>query len=110
VTEEDLKLRITTFSLAIRYLKKYSRFTPFIGAGIDYIVYKETYPEDFIVSSVGGSDLGFHGQIGTYIDALPYLSIKVHIIYRLAETTEDLVTVNLGGIEYGIGLVFRFNL
>lgn len=110
LTEEELKLRITTFSLALRYLKKLSLFTPFIGVGIDYLVYKETYPEDFIVPSVGGSDLGFHVQAGTYIDALPFLSVKVHIKYNLAETTEDLVTVNLGGVEYGIGLMFRFNL
>jgi opacity protein-like surface antigen len=110
LTEEELKLRITTFSLALRYLRKLSRFTPFVGIGIDYIVYKETYPEDFIVASVGGSDLGFHAQAGTYIDVLKSLSIKVHIKYNLAETTEDVVTVNLGGIEYGIGLVFRFNL
>lgn len=110
LTEDELKLRITTFSLAFRYLKKLSRFTPFIGVGIDYIVYKETYPEDFIVASVGGSDLGFHAQAGTYIDVLTSLSLKVHIKYNLAETTEDLVTVNLGGMEYGIGLVFRFNL
>ncbi|UCE43020.1 MAG: AMIN domain-containing protein [Candidatus Aminicenantes bacterium] len=110
LTEEELKLEITTFSLAIRYLKQFSRFTPFVGAGIDYIVYKETYPEDFIVASVGGSDLGFHVQAGVYFDALPSLSIKVHIKYNWAETMEDLVTVNLGGVEYGIGLVFRFNL
>jgi outer membrane protein W len=110
ITEEELKLRITTFSLALRYLKKFSLFTPFIGVGIDYLVYKETYPEDFIVASVGGSDLGFHVQAGTYVDVLPFLSVKVHIKYNLAETTEDLVTVNLGGVEYGIGLMFRFNL
>jgi hypothetical protein len=65
VTQEDLTLRITSLSLGLRYLRRISRFTPFAGVGIDYITYKEILPEDFIVASVGGSELGFHGQIGT---------------------------------------------
>jgi hypothetical protein len=110
VTEEDLKLRLTTFSFAVRYLKKMSKFTPFVGAGLDYVVYKEIYPEDFIIESVGGSTLGFHGQAGTYIDVLSNLSFKVHAKYSFAKTTENEVEVNLGGFEFGAGLVFRFNL
>jgi outer membrane protein W len=110
ITEEELKLRITTFSFALRYLKKMSRFSPFLGAGIDYIVYKETYPEDFIIESVGGSTLGFHGQAGTYIDVIPNLSFKIHIKYNFAKTTENELEVNLGGPEYGASIVFRFDL
>lgn len=110
ITEEELKLKMTTFSFAVRYLKKMSRFTPFVGAGLDYIVYKETYPEDFIIESVGGSTLGFHGQAGTYIDVIPRLAFKVHIKYNIAKTTENEIEVNLGGFEFGAGVVFRFNL
>ena len=110
VTEEDLELKITTFSLALRYLKKISRFTAFAGAGIDYIVYKEILPEEFIISSVSGSDIGFHLQGGTYFDLLPSLALKAHLRYLWSKTTEDEVTVNLGGVEYALGLVFRFNL
>ncbi len=109
-TKEDLELRITTFSLAVRYLKKMSKFTPFAGAGIDYIVYKEMLPEEFTVGSVSGSDTGFHIQGGTYFDILPSLSLKAHIKYVWSKTTKGEITVNLGGIEYGLGLVFRFNL
>ncbi len=110
VTEEDLELKITTFSLALRYLKKISRFTPFAGAGIDYIVYKEILPEEFIIASVSGSDIGFHLQGGIYFDLLPSLALKAHLRYLWSKTTEDEVTVNLGGVEYALGLVFRFNL
>jgi opacity protein-like surface antigen len=110
ITEEDLKLRITTFSLAMRYLKKLSKFTPFAGAGIDYITYKEILPEEFIVASVSGSDIGFHVQGGAYFDVLPSLSLKAHLRYIWSKTTEDDVAVNLGGVEYGLGIVYRFNL
>jgi outer membrane protein W len=110
ITEESLDLKITTLSLALRYLRQLSRFTPFAGAGIDYIVYKEILPEEFMIASVGGSDLGFHVQGGTYVNILPHLSLKAHIRYLWSKTTEDEITVNLGGVEYGLGVVFRFNL
>lgn len=110
VTQEDLELKITDLALALRYLRTYSKFTPFVGAGIDYVVYKEILPEDFAVESVGGSTLGFHIQGGTYYNLLPNLSLKAHIKYLLAKTTENEVEVNLGGIQYGVGLVFRFDI
>ena len=105
ITQEDLTLKITNLSVALRYLRTFSKFTPFVGAGIDYIVYKEILPEDYIIGSVGGSDLGFHLQGGTYFDALPYLSLKIHIKYLWSNADVDGLEVNLGGMEYGAGLI-----
>jgi outer membrane protein W len=110
LTEEDLTLKMTNLSLALRYLRSFSKITPFVGVGIDYIVYKEILPEDFMIGFVGGSDLGYHVQGGIYYEALPYLSVKVHIKYLWSKTDVDGLEVNLGGVEYGAGLVFRFNL
>jgi len=109
ITKEEITLKMTNLSVALRYLRTMKKFTPFIGAGIDYIVFKEILPEDFVVGSVGGSDLGFHIQGGTYYDALPYLSLKVHVKYLWSTADVDGLEVNLGGVEYGGGLVFRFN-
>jgi hypothetical protein len=108
--EEELKLSFTQFSFALRYLKKIGRFTPFVGLGADYTSYKETYPEDFVIPSVGGNDLGFHMQTGVYIEIFPCLSGKVHIKYNIGRTVENDVEVNLGGIEYGFGFAVHFNL
>ena len=110
ITQEDITLKMTNLSVALRYLPTFGKFTPFAGAGIDYIVYKEILPEDFIIGSVGGSDLGFHLQGGTYYNVLPYLSLKVHIKYLMSKADVDGTEVNLGGVEYGAGLIFRFNL
>jgi outer membrane protein W len=110
ITQEDITLKMTNLSLAFRYLRTFSKFTPFIGAGIDYIVYKEILPEDYVIGSVGGSDLGYHVQGGTYYDALPNLSLKLYIKYLFSKADVDGLEVNLGGVEYGAGLVFRFNL
>jgi len=107
---EDITLSITNFSLALRYIGQFGRFAPFAGGGIDYFVYKESYPETYPVSSVGGSDLGFHLQAGTYIDIISGLAAKLHIKYNFSKTESYGSTINLGGIQYGIGLAFRFNL
>ena len=110
ITQEDITLKLTNLSVAVRYLRTFSKFRPFVGVGIDYIVFKEILPEDYVIGSVGGSDLGFHLQGGTYFDALPNLSLKVHIKYLWSTADADGLEVNLGGVEYGAGLVFRFNL
>ena len=109
ITDEEITLRITNLSLALRYVRTMNKFAPFIGAGIDYIVFKEILPEDFVIGSVGGSDLGFHVQGGVYYDALPYLSLKAHVKYLWSTADVDGLEVNLGGVEYGAGLIFRFN-
>ena len=108
--EEDTKLKITIFSLALRYLIKSTKLTPFFGLGMDYYSYKETLPEGFIVPSVGGSDLGYHVQGGVYFRITPGFLAKFLVKYNVAKTTENDMDVNLGGMEYALGLIFRFNL
>lgn len=108
--EEDIKLALSNFSLALRYIGQFGRFTPFIGAGIDYFVYKETYPEGYPVGSIQGSDIGYHLQVGTYIDIASFLAGKIHIKYNHAKTDIENSIINFSGVQYGIGLVIRFNL
>jgi len=85
-------------------------FRPFIGPGIDYIVYKETYPEDFPFESLEGSTVGFHIYAGTYYDFTPSLAAKIGLKYNIANTTKNDIEINLGGVEWTVGLVFRFGL
>ena len=108
--EEELKLSMKHFSFAIRYIMNLKRFSPFIGPGIDYITYKETYPEDFPIDSIEGSTLGFHFQVGSYIHITDFLSTKLFFKYNIAKTTRDDIEITLGGYHVGIGLAYRFNL
>lgn len=108
--EEELKLSMRHFSFAIRYIMNLKRFSPFIGPGIDYITYKETYPEDFPIDSIEGSTLGFHFQAGSYIHITDFLSAKLFFKYNIAKTTRDDIEITLGGSHVGIGLAYRFNL
>lgn len=108
--DEDTRLKITVFSLAVRYLIKPAKLTPFFGWGLDYYSYKETLPVGFVVQSVGGYDLGYHVQGGVYFRLSPGFFAKSLVKYNAAKTTENGIEVNLGGMEYAFGLIYRFNL
>ncbi|MFC2156972.1 AMIN domain-containing protein [Acidobacteriota bacterium] len=106
--EEDIKLQVMTMSLAIRYLGKFGRFSPYIGPGIDYFIFKETYPADFPIDSMNGTDLGFHFQAGTYVHIFDFVSVKLHLKYNMFTSEANDVPIDFGGFEYGLGLTFRF--
>ncbi|MBN1274037.1 MAG: AMIN domain-containing protein [Candidatus Aminicenantes bacterium] len=108
--EEDITLKMMDVSLALRYSFDLNKFSPFIGFGIDYITFKETYPEDFPVSSTEGSETGFHIQGGTLFHITPFLAAKAFFKYNMAETYVDDIRVNLGGTQWAIGILYRFNL
>lgn len=108
--KEELKLRLFFFSLSTRYVFRRQRYSLFIGPGMDYIIYKEIYPDGFPQESTSGSTLGLHLQAGSYIKIVPFLAAKIYFKYNLAETVENENRVNLGGVEWGLGLVFLFNL
>ncbi|MFH1944537.1 MAG: AMIN domain-containing protein [Acidobacteriota bacterium] len=107
---EDLKLTWTTFSGALRFIRTFGRFSPFVGVGADYISYEEIYPSTFIVPSVGGSNIGAHIQGGVYVHINDALSVKGMIRYLSNTTTSNNFEINLGGVEYSFGLVLHLNL
>lgn len=115
-TEEEIKFSLTQTSVAVRYNYKTNKFTLFVGPGIDYIIYKETLPEGFENNETNGSILGFHVQAGAMMDLLDSLAVHVFAKYNIAKATETIInteeeyTVNLGGIQWGIGLIYRFNI
>lgn len=108
--EEDLKLTWTTFSGALRFIRKFGIFSPFAGIGADYISYEEIYPSTFIIPSLGGSNIGVHVQCGVYVHIIEALSVKGMIRYLSSTTTSNNFEINLGGVEYSFGLVFHLNL
>ncbi len=110
LTEEETKLQLIYFSLSVRYMMNLNKFKPFLGPGIDYILYQEKYPETFPVDSMNGSTLGFHILGGCYYSLSSSLSLNVYAKYNIAKTTEEENKVNLGGTEWGFGLIYRFNL
>lgn len=110
VTKEPVDLVISDVAFSLRYLFDLKRFIPFVGPGLDYVMYKEKYPPTFPVSSTKGSVLGFSFQGGCYYDFSTSLGAKVCVKYSQAQAEEGLVKADIGGIGIKAGLVFRFDL
>jgi hypothetical protein len=106
--QEDISLRMTDISFSLRCLINLKNLTPFLGPGVDYIYYKENYSGDFPLASLSDSDFGFHIQGGSYFHLSNFLSTKLYFKYNMIKTTIQDLSVNLGGTEWGLGLVFRF--
>ena len=108
-TQEQTSLRLTGGSLAIRYSYDSGTFAVVIGPGMDYIKYEEVYAETFPVPSVGGSTVGFHIGATVYFHLTGALSIKGYGKYCGAATENPGYRVNLGGAEWGAGVLYRFH-
>jgi hypothetical protein len=107
-TEEALSLRLTDLSLSLRYSYDTGRFALFLGPGIEYVTYRETYAETFPIDSTQGSQTGLHLTGGGYIHVTSGLSLKAYAKYCLVETDKPGFRINLGGTEWGVGILYRF--
>jgi hypothetical protein len=107
-TDESLSLRLSDLWLSLRYSYDTGRFALFLGPGIEYVAYKETYAPTFPIDSVAGSQTGLHLCGGGYLHLTPGLSLKGYVKYCLVETDKPGFRVNLGGTEWGAGILYRF--
>ena len=108
--EEDLKLRLTDLFLSLRYSYDTGRFALFLGPGIEYVTYRETYVETFPIDSAQGSQTGLHLTGGGYVHLTSGLSLKGYFKYCRVETDRPGFRINLGGTEWGLGILYRFYL
>jgi hypothetical protein len=107
-TGEATRLRLTTLAFSLRYSLESGDFTFFLGPGLDYVMYRERYAETFPVSAVQGSALGLHATSGVYYRFLEAVSLKAYFKYSSVETETAGFRVNLGGTEWVLGVVYRF--
>ena len=112
VLQDEAKLRITPLTFAAKCYIAAGYFIPYVGAGLDYYMYKETAGE----IETTGSTLGLHFQGGLLyqIPGFEALKLKVYGKYTIADESigdpeEEPITVKLGGLEFGAGLVFGFD-
>ena len=109
-TAEESNLRLTSFSFSLRYSFETGKFALFIGPGMEYVMFKETYAETFPVDFIQGNESGFHFTMGGYYHLSPAFSLKGYFKYCRAETERPGFQVKLGGTEWGAGLIYRFYL
>ena len=99
---------MTPITLTGKYMLEKGDFNPYLGAGADYILYKET-------SSMGdssGGTVGFHVEAGVYYQPPLFDFIKIRAVFRYSRAVTDVndIKVNLGGLEFGIGILYGFRV
>lgn len=105
-TKEKTHFLLVPISLGVRYSRPFKMFCPYAGLGIDYYFYMETNS----IQSIVNYTKGFHIRIGSYVqfsDQVP-VWLNFRIKYTRAKTEENDLEIQLGGFEYGMGLVFVF--
>lgn len=109
------KLKINQASLGFVYRPiVWKVLEPFIGMGLEIYAYSEKVEGDTDIPETSGNALGFHIQGGTHVNLFKFLAAKV--FFRLNGVNKTLDNplpdgsskLNLGGKEFGVGLVFKF--
>ncbi|MFZ2054908.1 MAG: hypothetical protein WAU81_12030 [Candidatus Aminicenantales bacterium] len=105
-SKEKTALYIVPVDLGFRYIYPFGLFNPYLGAGLDFYFYYEENP----IGSVLNYTNGYHITGGTYIrfsKSVPVL-INLRLKYTWAKAEENNISIQLGGFEYGVGLVLAF--
>jgi hypothetical protein len=105
---DEATFRMIPLTLGGRLLYQTKYVIPFLGGGMDWFNYKE----ESILASTSGSASGYHIQGGVFIviPNLDFLRVKLYYKFTKVTATENEIDVQLGGPEYGIGLIFGFNV
>lgn len=105
-SKEKTQLFLFPISLNIRYKVSIGPITPYIGGGIDVHFYFETNP----IGNIADYTSGYNFQGGTYFHFgknFPIL-LNLKIKYSKANKMVNNLKIELGGLEYGVGLAFVF--
>jgi opacity protein-like surface antigen len=106
LTREDIKLKLTTAALGVRYkFAESGLLNPYAGVGLALIAYKEEVPRR--LAGVSESTAGFEAEAGTYINASGHFFLDLNFRYLVAEAKPLTESVKLGGIRVGVGVGFR---
>jgi len=111
-TKDKFRLNMASLGLVYRPIV-WNRLEPFVGAGLEIYSYSEKV-EDSDLPETSGNAFGFHIQGGTYVRILKFLSGKVFFRYNSVKKTltealpDGTGELDLGGKEFGAGLVFHF--
>jgi tetratricopeptide (TPR) repeat protein len=104
-TQEKTKLETYYFGggLKLRFPVGISHF--YLGGGVNFHQYKESTP----IGDIKKSGVGYVGKVGWFIEVVKGLIIDLYGNYTYCKIKpKDLDKINIGGIEAGIGLGFKF--
>jgi hypothetical protein len=105
-SKEKTDFYMVPISLGLRYIFPLGLFNPYFGAGVDFYFYYEDNPIGTTLNYANG----YHVAGGTYLRFLKTvpLMLNLKVKYTWARAEQEGIRVQLGGLEYGAGLVFTF--
>jgi hypothetical protein len=105
-SKELTTLRLFPISLGLRYLVPLGILNPYAGAGGDIYFYYEDNPIGTTVNSASG----YHAIVGTYLRFSRNVPLMLNLKakYTWVKTVESGYDINLGGLEYSLGLALAF--
>jgi len=108
ITKEPTKFSMSPFSLSAQYMANYIYVIPYVGIGGDIV----SYQENSDIHSTSGSTWGYHLEGGIFIKVprLKFLMLNLYLKITKAIAQEETIEVDLGGLEFGLGLTFGFDL
>jgi hypothetical protein len=77
---------------------------PYLAAGAEYVLYKESAP----IGDVSANGIGWIGKGGLLVRVAGFLGIDAHAAYSSCSVKTADFTFNVGGLEFGGGIVFIF--
>lgn len=108
------KFKINAASIGLIYRPLvWKMLEPFVGAGLEIYSYSEKISGGELPGTSGNA-VGFHVQAGTYVNITKFLAGKLFFRLNGAKKTlsealpDGTTSLDLGGKEFGVGLVARF--
>jgi len=105
LTREEITFSMTPVVIGLRAkLAKSGKFSPYLGAGIDFVFFKETAR----LGDTSDSATGFHIEAGSYIDLGRSFHLDLNLRYVKADAQPLDETIELGGWRAGVGVGYSF--
>jgi hypothetical protein len=105
-SKEKTTLYLVPLDLGIRYIFPLGLINPYVGFGADFYLYYEDNP----IGTVLNYTNGYHLMGGAYLRfsrSVPVM-LNLKLKYTMAEAEQEAVKLELGGLEYAVGLAFAF--
>lgn len=106
LSKQNTTLILTPVYLGGEYMLSLPPFYPGLEMGIDHCFYEEKSP----LMTTKGSTTGYHvqGNVVFQLPGLAFLMVKMYIRHSRLPARESF-RVNLGGLEYGAGLLIKLD-
>jgi len=104
-TQEETSLSLIPISGGVKWqIITGKRVSPYIAVGVEYVLYKESN----IIGDINTGGVGFLGKGGALFHISKSFGIDAYIVYSSCSMHPADFAFNIGGLEFGAGIVYIF--